>query len=251
LDQWRERAESELNKMPELTTRLAAAEQALRDYKIYDDVNLPPLSNGNPAPPQSRPFNPPQPTQPAGLTRDEAASYIRDLTLLNGKANQIGIRHMKLFGEPLEDDLVTHYLTTGEDMEQHWRIKHGVDQRQRDLQAKQEADREAAMRERIRSELMTELSMDPSRITGVPTSTFGRNTPLFETYAAKSAQHHAQNNADDTGTGDFIRPEMKPDIAASRDRQAKASRMFSENFDAYGNPTTDKGKQLSHRYGSA
>lgn len=254
LEQWRERAEGELGKMPEMTARLAAAEQALRDFKIYDEVNLPPIGNGNPTPPV-RQFQPRQlQDQPAGLTREEAASYIRDLTILQGKANRIGIQHMKLYGEPLEEDLVTHYLATGEEPEQYWRVKYGVEQRQRELQAKQEEAKEAAMRERLRNELMSELSMDPGRITGTPLQTFGRQTPVFETYAASRATAHSQNHANDNaalGKSDYSHlPENKPEIQASRQRVDSASRMYVENFDPVGNPTTQRGQELFKRYGS-
>jgi hypothetical protein len=252
LDQWRERAESELGKMPELTARLAAAEQALKDYKIYEEVNLPPVGNGNPALPKPFQLRQQQQETPSGLTREEAASYIRDLTILQGKANRIGIQHMKLFGEPLEEDLVTHYLTTGEDPEQYWRVKHNVEQRQRELTAKQEEAKEIAMREQIRSELMREFSTDPSRLAGTPSPTFGRQTPLFETYAASRAATHSQNHANDNpapSADDFVPPEKRPEIQAARDRQASASRMFLENFDALGTPTTQRGQELFKKYG--
>lgn len=258
LEQWREGAERELGKVPELTTRLAAAEQALKDYKIYEEVNLPPINNNSVPTPPVRQYQPRQPQdQPAGLTREEAASYIRDLTILQGKANRIGIQHMKLYGEPLDDDLVSHYLTTGEDPEQYWRVKYGVEQRQREIQAKTEEAKEAAMRERLRSELMSELSMDPSKVTGTPLNTFGRQTPVFETYAASRATAHSQNHANDNaalgnGKTDYSHlPENKPEIQASRDRVNLASRMYVENFDQVGNPTTQRGQELFKKYGSS
>ena len=254
LDQWRERAEGELGKVPELTARLAAAEQALRDYKIYDEVQLPAIGNGTPTPP-ARTFQPRQPQeQPAGLTREEAAAYIRDLTILQGKANRIGIQHMRLYNEPLEEDLVTHYLTTGEDPEQYWKVKYGVEQKQRELQAKNEEAKEAAMRERLRGEIMSELSMDPSRITGTPLNTFGRQTPVLEKYAASRATAYSQNHANDNpapNAEDFIPPEKKPEIQASRERISSASRMYLENFDPVGNPTTQRGQELFRKYGSS
>lgn len=253
LEQWRERAEGELGKMPELTARLAAAEQALKDYKLYEEVNLPPVNPTQPV--QPKPFQPrQQQEQPMGLTREEAASYIRDLTMLNGKANRIMAQHMKLYGEPLEEDLVSHYLATGEDPEQYWKVKYGVEQRQRELQLKQEEAKEAAMRERLRNELMAEISMNPSMATGAPSPAFGRQSPLLEAYAASRATTHSQNHANDNPApkaDEFIPPEKRSDIEMTRKRIASSSRMFLENFDPFGNPTTQRGKDLSQRYGSS
>ena len=254
LDQWRERAEGELGKMPELTARLAAAEQALKDYKLYEEVNLPPIGNSPQQPKQYQPRQPQQhQDQPAGLTREEAANYIRDLTMLNGKANRIGIQHMKLYGEPLEEDLVSHFLTTGQDMDEYWRVKYGVEQKQREIQAKQEEAREAALKEKLRAELQAEYSMNPSLVTGMPAPTFGKQTPVMETYAASRATTHSQNHANDNPApkaDEFVPPEKRSDIEMARRRIGSASRMFVENFDPFGNPTTQRGTDLSKRYGS-
>jgi hypothetical protein len=252
LSQWQQRAEGELGRMPELTARLAAAEQALRDYKIYEEVNLPPIGA---APAQSRQtFQPQQTQQMNGLSREEAASYIRDLTILQGKVNKINAQHMRLFGEPLDDDLVTHYLTTGEDPEQHWRVKYAVENRQAEMQTKKREAEYASMKEQMRSELMQEMALDPSRITGTPSPTFGRQTPLMEQYTHSRATAHSQNHANDNPApkaDEYVPPEKRPELQASRDRIASASRMYLDNFDQVGNPTSNRGQELFKKYGSA
>lgn len=259
LQEWQGQVQGELGKLdvlPQMSAKIAAYEQALRDYQIYDKVTVPdvPTPNINPQPTPVEKMKQQDPDSPY-MTMKDAGSALRDFAVLQGKISRIHARHMKLFGEPLDDDLVSHYLDTGEDPENHWRIKYGVDMKQQDMANQTRQAEIAKIREETRAEVLREMSLDPSRITGSPLGKQpGGLTPIFENYAQSRALAHGQNNP--TGVTppptatDFVPPEKRPDLAASRDRIAAASRMFNEHFDINGNPTTDQGRKWSQTYKS-
>lgn len=255
LEQWQNQVQGELGKLdalPEMAAKLAAYEQTLRDYQILDQVSVPTIP---------RPTHQPTPVekviqgqnQPQGkfMTMETAGAALRDLALLQGKVARIQAQHTKLFGEPLEDDLISHYLDTGEDPEQHWKVKYAVDHKRQQMnEATQEAER-AKIREEERAKLMKEMALDPARVVGSPLAKQGGLTPVMERYAQSRATAHSQNPPGGTTPpvgGDFIPPEQKPIMAASRERIAAASQMFHDNFDVHGNPTTDRGRQLAKTY---
>lgn len=273
LQQWEGQVHEELSdygrvmkEMPELTARMAAYEQTLRDYDMMDRVSVPPTRTHQPTH-TPRDITSPAPTQRQQgqqtegdhpyLTMDRAGRVLADYAALAGKAQRIGIEHYKLFGELLSDDLVTHYLSTGQDPEEFWKVKYGVENRRQEVSRQQQAASEAKMREDIRAELMREMALDPGRVVGGP---FARQhkgglTPNLEQYMQSRATQHGQNHANDqAATGapqppvDFIPPEKRPEIPAMRERLAAAERMFHENFDLYGNPTSDKGRRLANQY---
>lgn len=255
LEQWQNNVQGELSKLdalPEMAAKLAAYEQTLRDYQILDQVSVPTLPKPNYQPtPVEKVIQGQNQSQGRFMTMETAGAALRDFALLQSKVSRIQAQHQKLFGEPLEDDLISHYLDTGEDPEQHWRIKHGVDaKRQQMTIANQEAER-AKIREEERTKLMKEMALDPARVVGSPLVKQGGLTPVMERYAQSRATAHAENKPGGTSPplgGDFIPPEQKPIMAASRERIAAASQMFAEHFDVNGNPTTDRGRQLAKTY---
>lgn len=259
LEQWQHQVQGELSKLdalPEMAAKLAAYEQALKDYQILDQVQVPtlPRNNYQPSPVERVIQGQNQPQQSNRfMTVETAGAALRDFAVLQSKVSRIQAQHMKLFGEALEDDLVGHYLDTGEDPEQHWRIKYAVDARKQHIFETNRLAEIAKIKEETRAEIMKELALDPSRVTGSPLGKpQGGLTPLLEQYTQSRALSHSQNNLGGTpappGATDFVPPEKKPELAASRERIAAASRMFAEHFDVSGNPTTDQGRQLANKY---
>jgi hypothetical protein len=260
LEQWQNQVQGELSKLdalPEMAAKLAAYEQALKDYQIYDQVQVPQIPRSTAPNYSTPPRQDQQQQQQSGrfMTVETAGAALRDFALLQSKVSRVQAQHMKLFGEPLEDDLVGHYLDTGEDPEQHWRIKYAVDtKRQQIFEANRLAEM-AKLKEEMRAELMKEFAMDPSRVTGSP---FGKPqnglTPLLENYSQSRALAHAQPHAHDKapapGSTEFVPPEKRSELAMSRDRVAKATEMFNQHFDVNGNPTTDQGRKFSQVYKS-
>lgn len=240
--------------MRRMAAENAAYKQALTDYQIIDKVAIPSISDPDPRP---RPDNrtpsqtatPHQQENPNVLTRDVAYGALRDMGVLNGKINRINAQHMKLYGEMLEEDLFTHYFQTGQDPEEYWRVKYGVDNKRAEIESKRREAEMAALREQVRAEVMQQMALDPSRIVGGPSQNpVGGLTPMMETYTQSRAMAHNPVQDNSKKTSDFIPPEMKPDIAASRDRVARATDKFVKNFDPLGRPTTEEGRDLARRY---
>lgn len=255
LQQWQGQAQQDLEdysriarQMPELTAKVAAYEQMLKDYSVpYDQLVTPAVPT-----PEPRKAVPPMQTTPEpqkdSLSRDEAAAYIRDLTVLNGKAMRINAQHMKLYGEPLEEDLVTQFLTTGQDMEEYWRVKYSVDAKKAELQTRAREAEVAKIREEERAKILSEITSDPSRVVGSqPFQRTGGLSPVMEKYASSRALEHAQN-AIPGQKDDFIPPEKVPQLAAQQRRVQAASEMYLKNFDASGIPISDEGKRLYQKH---
>lgn len=261
LKQWETSAKGELerssqvmNQLPELTARVAAYEQKLKDYQIFDEVVVPPIKAPTPA--ITDPYKPPQQTQPGVtvgkfITVDDANQFGNNLLQLVKKVSKIESEHRRLFGTDLDDDLIEHFQTTGEDPEQHWRVKYAVENKKREIEStRQEAER-AKVREEERAKLMSEMALDPNRVVGgMGQQHKGGLSPLLEAYTGSRALAHSENPVGDKKTNDFIPPEKRSEIPAGRERIAAASKMFAEHFDVAGNPTTDEGRRLSQRYSS-
>lgn len=259
LEQWQNQVQGELSKLdslPEMSAKLAAYEQALRDYQILDQVSVPTVpkpNNYQPTPVEKVIQG--QNAQPSGryMTMETAGAALRDFALLQSKVSRIMAQHQQLYKEPLDDDLISHFLETGEDPEQFWRIKYGIDAKRQQMQEDSQRARDEQIKQEAREQLMKELALDPARVTGSPLGKpQGGLTPLLETYAQSRATQHSQNATGGTvappTAGDFIPPEKRPEMQASRDRVAAASKFFNDHFDVMGNPTSEKGRQLSQLY---
>lgn len=268
LDNWYGQVQGELSETARireereaLNARLAAAEQALRDYSIYDQVNLPPASKGGTLPPPVNPphnpsYTPPNPNANPGslpyLTRDEFNNAVAGWMTLQNKLDRIKAEHQRLFNEPLQDDLITHFQQTGQDPEEHWRVKYAVENRRAEVQSRQREAEIAKIREDLRREIMGEMAVDPSKVMGNPFQTpKGGLTPHLEQYTASRALTHGQNHANDEaakGNMDFIPPEQRPEIQAAQNRISGANKFYFQHFDINGNPTSEQGRQLAQRY---
>jgi len=265
LRQWENSAKGELerssqvmNQLPELTAKVAAYEQKLKDYQIFDEVVVPPIKTTT-TPTDPNPYKPPQQTQPGTpvnkfLTVDDANQFGNNLLTLVKKVNKIQNEHRRLFGTDLDDDLIEHFTTTGEDPEQHWRVKYAVENRQREIQNQHQEAERAKIREEERAKIMSEISMDPGRVVGLPGSgSKGGLSPLLEQYTGSRALQHSQPHANDnaaTKPDAFVPPEMKHDIPAARERVAAATDLFHKHWDAMGTPITEQGRQFSQKYSS-
>jgi len=260
LEQWQGQVQGDLNEynkvikeMPAVKARMAAAEQALRDYQIYDQVSLPSVDVSHDSPTPKPPMQRDQtPTNPHFVTLEDANNAMSKLMALNGKIMKIQAQHQRLFGEPLDDDLIDHFARTGEDPEAHWRVKYGVEAKQAELRTRNEEAERARIREEERAKIMAEISSDPGRVVGSPLQRGGM-PPVMERYAASRATAHSQNHANDNPApkaDDFIPPEKRPDIQASRERVAAAQNFFYKHWDDTGNAVNDAGRALSSKYAS-
>jgi len=185
------------------------------------------------------------------LTRDAAAGALREFAVLTGKMSKIQAQHQKLFNEPLDDDLISHFFETGQDPEEHWRVKYNVEGKRNEIAARNREAEIAKMREDIRTEIMQSLALDPSRIVGGQGQQYkGGLTPVLENYAQSRALAHNGIDQSQPKANDFIPPEKKPDIAASRDRVNRAAELFAKNFDVVGRPLTDHGREMARKYSS-
>lgn len=261
LEQWQGQVQGELSKLdalPEMAAKLAAYEQTLRDYQILDQVQVPTLPKTNfqqqnyQQSPVERVIQG-QGQQDKFMTLQTAGAALRDFALLQSKVNRIQLEHQRLFGEPMMDDLVSHYLDTGEDPEQHWRVKYNVDARKQQIFETNRLAELAKIKEEMRAELMKEMALDPSRVVGSPLGRpQGGLTPMLEQYSQSRALQHSQPHANDKaaapGATEFVPPEKRPELMMSRERVAAATKMFNEHFDVAGNPTTEQGRQLTNKY---
>jgi hypothetical protein len=255
LEQWQNQVQGELGKLdalPEMAAKLAAYEQTLRDYQILDQVQVPTLPKPT-NPTYTQPSVQHQQQQQAKfMTMQDAGAALKEMALLQSKVNRIQNEHQKLFGEFLPDDLVSHYLDTGEDPEQHWRIKYNVDARKSQIFESNRLAEMAKLKEEMRAELLKEMSLDPSRVVGPLGKPQGGLTPMLEQYSQSRALAHSLPHANDKapapGATEFVPPEKRPELAMSRERVARATEMFNQHFDVTGNPTTDQGRQLANKY---
>lgn len=265
LQQWESQAKGELEEygriakqMPVMASKLAAYEQIIKDYNIPPDQVVVPAIPVDPTPKPIMTQHTTNPTIPNKdwLSRDEALGYLRDLTQLNGTAFRIQAEHMKLFGEPLAEDLVTQQLATGQNMEEYWRVKFNVDAKRQEIAARNMEAERAKIREEERASLMQQYAGDPTRFVGGQAPgqymPVGGLTPQLEQFSSSRALAHSQNHANDNlaapGADAFVPPEKRPDIAMQRERITNAVNAFYKNFDITGQPTSQQGKEWADRY---
>lgn len=255
LEQWQTQVQGELSKLdqlPEMTATLAAYEQALKDYGVLDRVVVPSMTaKSTPShTPNAQPHQ--HTTANAFLTKQDAGAALRDFAGLYGRADVIRARHLKLFGDFLEDDLVGHYLETGEDMEKYWRVKYGVESKEQEIARKKEEEWVAKIREEERARVLQEIALNPSKVVSGPHSFSDRGvSPVLEKFGHARALQHAQNHANDkaaTGLDNPLIPERKPELAAQMERVSKASEFYAKHFDVSGNPISQEGDKMFRKH---
>lgn len=238
LEQWQRDAQAEVarlraneTRMAEMAAKVGAYEQIIQDYNLGDAVKVPQL--GQPVQQQSsytQDYRPASqaPVQPAAqwISREDASAALSGIMEIQGKALRIMAEHQSLFGAPPTDldELMQTSIQTGQPIDQLWQTKHNVDGRRAQL-AQQKAEQEqAAMREQLRAELMTEFTTDPTRLR--PANPFQpAPSQIFDTYGKPRVE----------GDSRAI-PEAKSDMAAARSRVADATEYFMKNFNPDGTP---------------
>ena len=247
LQQWQTQAMGELQRLQGLegsqavlAAKVAAYEQALRDYQLLDQVQVPtvptsaaPMAPAQPwgQPPASRPA---QPAQSQFIGRDEAASVLREMMQMQEKGLLLAQRHQQLFGQPLMDPIVSESLAAGQDVEAYWRAKFNVGAREAEVAAKTREAEIAAIKQQAREEVMRELANDPSRV--VAGGAFGpmEKGLILQQYSLDRAELEKQAAL---GTdGKRPAPERMSDLALSRARITEATQFFNQHFNPDGTP---------------
>lgn len=258
LDSWYNGVQGELNEYERVKKedlrKLAAYEQALKDYQIdgkplLEEVVVPtkPSISANPTPTPARTM-----TTPTNfVTRDDLEKVVNNYTVINGKIDSIKAQHHRLYGEYLEEDLMSQYFSTGQDPEEYWRTKYGVEARRQEIETKQREAEYEKLKAQAREEIMREVTTDPNRIVGAPgLAPKGGLATHLERYMHSRALEHSQSTPNDQQRPEFVPPEKKADIPSTMERVSAASKMFYEHFDQYGNPTTERGRGLASKYNS-
>lgn len=260
LQTWYQQAQQELDRanqiqreLPDLTAKMAAYEQTLKDYNMMGYVNLPeqrPAATTGGYTPTTPPAYPSAtPTPPANkfLTQDDAAQALQNLFSTQGKVLTVMARHQQLFGTPLTDDLMSHYLSTGEDPEAHWRVKYAVETKEAELANRAREAEVARIREEERAKLMSEYALDPSRMGGGMPPTGQGLPPVLAQFAQSRATAHAVEAKGEEPLKPLL-PEQKPELQAARDRIQASVELFNKNFDLNGLPTSEEGKRLYNKH---
>lgn len=256
LENWYNGVEGDLREYDSLKSKAAAYEQKLRDYNIYDEVETPRPTNPTPR----QPVDPRQQNnQPAGfLTVEQGNRFASDILLLQSKLNRIQNEHFRVYGQPLpaDEDLVAHFMKTGEDPEAYWRTKYNIDGKRAELAAQAQTAYEDKIRAEERAKVMAEITSDPNRVAGAPVlGRTGGVSPLLEAYSHSKAAQHSQNRAnEDVATGmvpkdgERLNPERINEIPAAMDRIRNAAAKYQGMFSDDGTPISEEGKAAFRKH---
>lgn len=258
LENWYNGVEGDLRDYDRLKTTSAAYEQKLKDYNIYDEVEQPRPHNPSPTPRQ--PVDPRQTeNRPGGfLTVEQGNRFASDMLLLQSKLNRIQNEHFRVFGAPLpaDEDLVAHFMKTGEDPEAYWNTKYNVAGKRAEIEAQNRIAYEDKIRAEERAKVMAEITSDPNRVAGAPVlGRVGGVSPLLEAYSHSKATQHSQNRAnEDVATGmvpkdgERLNPERINEIPAAMDRINNAASKFQRMFSDDGTPVSEEGKAAFRKH---
>lgn len=256
LENWYNGVEGDLREYDSLKSKAAAYEQKLRDYNIYDEVETPRPTSPTPR----QPVDPRQQNnQPAGfLTVEQGNRFASDILLLQSKLNRIQNEHFRVYGQPLpaDEDLVAHFMKTGEDPEAYWRTKYNIDGKRAELAAQAQTAYEDKIRAEERAKVMAEVTSDPNRVAGAPVlGRTGGVSPLLEAYSHSKAAQHSQNRAnEDVATGmvpkdgERLNPERINEIPAAMDRIRNAAAKYQGMFSDDGTPISEEGKAAFRKH---
>lgn len=244
LEQWERDARAEMatlkaqaDQTPELRAKVAAYEQALRDFNMMEHVQVPPAPGGQPAVPQpANPYAPAQAQQTPGnyLTREEVSQFAQQLLNLQSTTLRIAGQHQRLFGQPLEDDIITEAVAAGQDPQTYWEAKFNVAGKRAELQAKERDAEIARIREEERAKLVAEYATDPSRLNGGQFAMDANQIPTNRAFETFSSRGLATDNAPPA-------PELAHPQIAKQQRVDRAAAAWDKLFDAGGNPRVGGG----------
>jgi hypothetical protein len=258
LENWYNGVENDLRSYDHLKQEAAAYKQKLQDYNIYDEAEQPRQTNPTPR----QPVDPRQTQLPAEkrpLTVEEGNRFASDMLLLQSKLNRIQNEHFRVFGQPLpaDEDLVAHFMKTGDDPELYWRTKYNVEGKKAELESQSRLAYEEKIRAEERAKVMAEMTSDPNRVLGAPV--LGRQggvSPLLEAYSQSKATQHSQNRSNEdlaTGMvpkqdGERLNPERINEIPAAMDRINSAASKFRNMFSDDGTPVSEEGKAAFRKH---
>jgi len=242
LQNWEQQTRAEIDRLRSLehtafaqSERLARMEQVIKDYGLNDqigDVTIPAPTAPAPIPSTETKMNE-KAADPNYISREEAATALQQMFQLQNRALLINNRHQQLFGQPLSDDILSESLQAGVDLEQYWKTKYGVDNREAMIREEQARKDREQMKEELRRELMSEYAADPSRVIGGTPMTSSSPGHILERYAASRAAVPVPTEGQPA-----LAPERQPEIALHQSRIGDAVNYFRQNFTPDGNPIT-------------
>ncbi len=263
LRQWETKTTSEIQRLQQIEAQLhqkeaelAAYRQAATDYGIESVVSKPaPSAQQIPSPqqftaPSAQGQQMPQSNgNGAYLGREEAASYIRELVTMQGNALKIAAEHHRLFGHPLEDDILTESMQAQQDPRQYWETKYNVASKRAEIAEAQRIRERADIEAQVRAQVMSEIAANPQNVLGVaPALGVADKSLVFDTYVKNRITDLKQVHSPTTATGDGqgatspmgtpprVVPEQIPPMAAQYSRITDAASDFNQNFSVDGKP---------------
>lgn len=240
LQQWEAEAKAEMARLrgladqyPELHAKVAAYEQALADFNMTEHVKIPTVGGGQPAVTTPNPYAPPTATQPAQtqgnyLTREDVGAFAQQMLELNAKTLQIAGQHQRLFGQPLEDNIIMEAMSAGQDPQAYWESKYNVPGKRAEIQAREREAEIARIREEERAKIVAEYATDPSRLMGGQFAMDTNQVPTSKAFDTISSRGLAPESAP--------APELAHPQLAKQQRVERAAATWDRLFDAGGNP---------------
>jgi len=241
LKQWEMETKAEVERLrqyadqyPHIQAQIARYEQKLSDYNLLEDsdkVAVPtPQPKGEPAMPTQQVTQ----TNSNNLTREDAASVIRDLMIMQGDLMAVAGEHQRLFGQPLSDNIMQEALNAGEqNIRSYWEKKFNVGGKRAEVEAAARAAEIEKIKAETRAAVMAELATDPSRVMGGPSYQQSAPSPLFDQYASRAVAAAVD------GTVKPLRdlaPELRPNQIATEDRVNRAMSSFLKDYNPDGSP---------------
>lgn len=246
LEQWEQGARQQLTRAQQLEVELARAKQVLNDYGFEFKSSDP---SPSPSAPQvgsqgSAPANPAQSNR--FLTREEGIGALQELVGLQSQAMTFAGHYQQLFGRPLTDDIISEAVSqnlTPAAARQYWETKYNVAGRAEELAAQRRAEEEAALRARIREEVLNEVISNPSRVVGgqpqaAPT---GLVFDRYATSGSRALQGDSGNQPGAPADLNSVAPEKRPDLQTSARRISSAVDFAMRNYTPDGTPRLQGG----------
>jgi len=241
LKQWEMETKAEVERLrqyadqyPHIQAQIARYEQKLSDYNLLEDGDKIPVPTPQPKGEPAMPTQPVTQTNSNNLTREDAASAIRDLMIMQGDLMAVAGEHQRLFGQPLSDNIMQEALNAGEqNIRSYWEKKFNVGGKRAEVEAAARAAEIEKIKAETRAAVMAELATDPSRVMGGPSYQQSAPSPLFDQYASRAVAAAVD------GTVKPLRdlaPELRPNQIATEDRVNRAMSSFLKDYNPDGSP---------------
>lgn len=241
LQQWEAEAKTEMARLrgladqyPELHAKVAAYEQALSDFNMTEHVKIPVVGGGQPAVIPTNPYAPVTGNVQAAsqatnyLTREDVGAFAQQMLELNAKTLRIAGQHQRLFGQPLEDDIIMEAMNAGQDPQQYWESKYNVPGKRAEIASREREAEIARIREEERAKIVAEYATDPSRLNGGLQTMQAHEAPTVKAFEAVSSRGLTPESQP--------APELAHPQLAKQHRVERAAATWDRLFDAGGNP---------------